>query len=480
MSLLSDTAFATRSLAEATSQLWRPRLRLGITGLSRAGKTVLTTALVHHLIEQTRLPVLSAAAEGRIARVRLAPQPDSDIPRFAYETNLQAMTGPGRRWPESTRRLSQLRLEIDYESRRGWRGGASTLTVDIVDYPGEWLLDLALLEMDFVQWCREAMRMAQAPRRAPYATGWLHFADRLDPTAPANEALAEEAAGQFRAFLVAARESPEAVVTTPPGRFLMPGDLEGSPALTFAPLPLPTDVGEPASGTMHALMAGRFDAYKRIVARPFFADHFARLDRQIVLVDVLSALDSGPQALADLEAALDRVLMAFSTGRNTWLSSLFAPRIDRVIFAATKADHLHHTQHDRLDALLRHLVDRAMRRGSGSGAQVATVALSAVRATREARVRQGREDLPTIVGVPVAGERVGDEIFDGESEAAIFPGDLPAEAQAIFSGAVSPGSLRFPRFRPPLVVPDAAGRLPPLPHIRLDRVLEFVLGDRLA
>ena len=151
-----------------------------------------------------------------------------------------------------------------------------------------------------------------------------------------------------------------------------------------------------------------------------------------------------------------------------------------MIFAATKADHLHHTQHDRLDALLRHLVDRAMRRGSGSGAQVATVALSAVRATREARVRQGREDLPTIVGVPVAGERVGEETFDGQGEAAIFPGDLPADAQAIFSGAVSPGSLRFPRFRPPLVVADAAGRLPPLPHIRLDRVLEFVLGDRLA
>ena len=28
-----------------------------------------------------------------------------------------------------------------------------------------------------------------------------------------------------------------ALSTLPPGRFLMPGDLEGSPALTFAPLP---------------------------------------------------------------------------------------------------------------------------------------------------------------------------------------------------------------------------------------------------
>ena len=29
-----------------------------------------------------------------------------------------------------------------------------------------------------------------------------------------------------------------ALSTLPPGRFLMPGDLEGSPALTFAPLPV--------------------------------------------------------------------------------------------------------------------------------------------------------------------------------------------------------------------------------------------------
>ena len=43
-----------------------------------------------------------------------------------------------------------------------------------------------------------------------------------------------------------------------------------------------------------------------------------------------------------------------------------------------------------------------------------------------------------------------------------------------------PGSLRFPRFRPPRLTPDAAGRPARLPHIRLDRALEFLLGDRLA
>ena len=83
-------------------------------------------------------------------------------------------------------------------------------------------------------------------------------------------------------------------------------------------------------------------------------------------------------------------------------------------------------------------------------------------------------------GIPEAGERVGDEVFDGQAEAAIFPGELPESAEAVFRGEVPPGSLRFPRFRPPPVGVDAAGRIGRLPHIRLDRALEFLIGDHLA
>ena len=55
------------------------------------------------------------------------------------------------------------------------------------------------------------------------------------------------------------------------------------------------------------------------------------------------------------------------------MSRLFSPRADRVLFAATKADHIHHTDHDRLEALLRLLVDRAVRRTEAAGAKVGTV-----------------------------------------------------------------------------------------------------------
>jgi predicted YcjX-like family ATPase len=38
--------------------------------------------------------------------------------------------------------------------------------------------------------------------------------------------------------------------------------------------------------------------------------------------------------------------------------------------------------------------------------------------------------------------------------------------------------MRFIAFRPPRILLDAAGR-DALPHVRLDRALEFLLGDLL-
>ena len=227
-------------------------------------------------------------------------------------------------------------------------------------------------------------------------------------------------------------------------------------------------------------MERRYEAYKSHVVKPFFRDHFARLDRQIVLVDALTALNSGPAALADLEHALSEVLSAFRAGRASAFASLFRPRIDRILFAATKADHLHHTSHDRLEAILRALTAKAIARAEGVGAEIDVIALAAIRATREAEIRQHGEVLNAIIGAPEKGETIGGETFDGVAEAAVFPGELPADPSAIFAGDAialpeADNDWRFVRFRPP-VVP----RGQPAPQIRLDRALQFLIGDRLA
>ena len=478
--VLSEARIAAQSVRDYVTGTG---LRLGVTGLSRAGKTVFITSLVHNLTRGGRLPVFRVSAEKRLIHGALQAQPDDGIPRFAYEDHLAALT-EDRRWPESTRRISELRLTLEYERRGQWRSSSGFLTVDIIDYPGEWLLDLPLLEKSYGQWSRETLDASAAAARAPLAAAWRGSLQGLSPTQPASEDVARVQAEQFTAYLRAARNDLYALSTLPPGRFLMPGELEGSPALTFAPLPAEEGQRFPP-GSLGAMMERRYEAYKSLVVRPFFRDHFSRLDRQIVLVDALSALNSGPSAVRDLQTALTDVMQSFRTGRSSLLSTLFRPRIDRILFAATKADHLHHTSHDRLEAILRVLTSRAIARAKDVGASIDVIALAAVRATREVAVAEADASLDAIVGTPLAGEQLDGETFDGSAEAAIFPGELPSDPRLALRGDAlatreEDADYRFVRFRPPAAERGFDGAALPLPHIRLDRALQFLLGDKMA
>ena len=130
----------------------------------------------------------------------------------------------------------------------------------------------------------------------------------------------------------------------------------------------------------------------------------------------------------------------------------------------------------------------AVAKAEDTGADIDAVALAAVRATREAMVARGREKLPSLLGTPASGERAGGDTFDGNMEVATFPGDLPNDPEALFKGdaafrglasaSAEKSDFRFLRFRPPQLDhegPDGAV----LPHIRLDRALQFLIGDKL-
>ena len=83
--LVEQIRLATQALAEFGAHLFNPTIRLGVTGLSNAGKSVFITALVHGLVRGGRFPIFEALATGRMARAYLAPQPDDAVSRFDYE-----------------------------------------------------------------------------------------------------------------------------------------------------------------------------------------------------------------------------------------------------------------------------------------------------------------------------------------------------------------------------------------------------------
>ena len=112
---------ALKDSQKLASDLVEPTVRLGVTGLARSGKTVFITALVHNLMAQARMPFFEAVAHGRVLRAYLVPQPDEQGPRFDYERHMADLTATPPSWPESTRRISQLRIAIEYESQKFWK-----------------------------------------------------------------------------------------------------------------------------------------------------------------------------------------------------------------------------------------------------------------------------------------------------------------------------------------------------------------------
>lgn len=441
-----------------------PVIRLGVTGLSRAGKTVFITSLVANLMDRGRMHALRAAADGSLKTAWLQPQPDDTVPRFDFERHLAALTGPEPHWPDGTRHVSQLRLSLRLDPRGMFAGlrGPQTVHLDIVDYPGEWLLDLRLMDRDFGTWSSEVLDRMQG---RPGAADYLARVAALDPADRLDEPEAAALADLYTAHLQAARVAGFSDCT--PGRFLIPGEMAGSPALTFAPLPAGM-----SEGKLYREFRRRFEAYKARVVKPFFRDHFARIDRQVVLVDVLGAIHQGPQAVEDMRRAMADVLTAFRPGRSGWLAQLLGTRrVERILFAATKADHLHHIQHNRLTAILSAMLREARDRADFSGARTDAMAIAALRATTEDIIRQNGEELPAVRG----------RLLDGR-QAAFYPGELPADPAALLHPAREghqqwlDGDYAIMNFAPaPMTARPGDGP----PHIRLDRAAEFLIGDRL-
>jgi predicted YcjX-like family ATPase len=107
---LTDAANLTE-LAKG-STVW-----LAVTGLSRAGKTVFITSLIHNLLSAlhnpNRMPLLKVVGEGRLLAAKLEGSKAHRLPRFPYLANIEQManTPAGRltNIPKTAHRFSSYR-----------------------------------------------------------------------------------------------------------------------------------------------------------------------------------------------------------------------------------------------------------------------------------------------------------------------------------------------------------------------------------
>ena len=445
-------------------------LRLAVTGLSRSGKTAFITAMVNQLLNLhagARLPLLSAVREERLLGVKRVPQRDLGVARFTYDEGLAQLYGEPPAWPTPTRGVSEMRLALRYRSNESLLRhfkDTSTLYLEIVDYPGEWLLDLPMLAQDYLSWSRQMTGLLKGDRET-WSRQWCALCEGLDPLAPADENRLAAIAEAWTDYLHTCKR--EGLHFIQPGRFVLPGDMAGAPALQFFPWPDVEGIGESRlaqadKSTNVGTLRERYRYYCEKVVKGFYKDHFLRFDRQIVLVDCLQPLNSGPQAFNDMRLALTQLMQSFHYGQRTLFRRLFSPVIDKLLFAATKADHITTDQHANMVSLLQQLVQDAWQNAAFEGISMDCLGLASVQATQSGLVEVNGEKIPALRG---------HRLHDG-APLTVYPGEVPARLPG---GAFwETQGFQFEQFRPQRMAVDT-----PLPHIRLDAALEFLLGDKL-
>jgi uncharacterized protein len=458
MSLLNNIQHQGREL---TGRALDRHLRLGVTGLSGSGKTAFITSLVQQLTlgdQIANLPFFDVVREQRYLGGRLA-TPLPDVPRFPLEKNLQALQQTPPAWPPSTQGWSQISLKLRYKAATGLRAHLQThseLTLDIIDYPGEWLLDLPLLDMSYQQWCEFSWQLFAKAHRCSAAKEFQQLLVQTDTT-DSSEVQLQTLTEGYKTLLRRFHQTAGAYLNQP-GRLLVPGTLAGAPMLQLFPL-LPEQAEQDSA--LADVLTQHYDSYRKHVIKPFYQQHFAGLDRQVILVDCLSALNAGYAAISELQQALQLILQSFRYGPSSLLGRLFKPSITKVLFAASKADHATPEQHKALTLLLQQLLQQPLKHSQYQAAKTEAMAIAAIRASNSGFVQVDGLSQPCISGTGL-----------NQQQVTYFPGDVPAQLPS--EDLFAQHQFAFLPLRP---LPWTTSQL--VPHVRMDHVLQFIVGDKL-
>jgi len=440
------------------------RLRLAITGLKGAGKTVFLTSLINHLLEgsEETLPVFRDHEVTFSAR-EVYPGPGKRA--FPYELYLEAFRSERPGWPQGTVLLSEYHLHVKLA-----RGAVTReLMLELVDYPGERLLDLPMTRMTYEEWSDEFDRRAQTGPRKELAAEWRRACEAIAGGSEGNAAAAAgQAIGAYAACICGLRAHGFEAVQ-PSAVLLRDGDAS-LPPIRFCPLP---DRIRAAAPAVASRFRERYEHYVEDHVEPFMCE-VACCTRQIVLVDVLRVLRKGVHSYNDTRRCLRCVLDVFRYRRRepwyrpgAWLDRLFnGPAIERVAFVATKADQATRTNRARLKGLLRELVGPTHRelRTTMRRDRLHFAFCAAHRCTGDVEKLVDGRPLSAL-----AGRRSDQRAREG----VWFPGEVP-ESWPDDEWDAESNAFRFPDFVP-AALPMRDGAV--IDHVNLDKVFWYMIED---
>ena len=465
--LFDHAALGIGDAIEGIDRHLNRRIDIAVTGLRRSGKTVFITSLIRNLLASVRNPQALdgfVPAGGPLVGIEEIPPGASDFPAFPTKKYLSELSADVPNWPTATSAVSRTELTIRYRRNHALLkrlSNESTLTLGIIDYPGEWLLELPLMDMSFEEWSRRTLQLLRTAPRAAVAGEFLEFLCSVDPLAPGTEQISRCGHELYKTGLARMRDE-LGLSFMQPGRFVMPDGKGDRPLLWFFPVDPPEKVGGHQS--LWSILSDRYAGYRDKIVEPFFKETFGRCNRQVVLVDLLTALNSGPHAFEDTSLALDAVLDSLKVRPDGLLARILPKRFDKVLFGVTKADHVPASQRGNLAALLESMTDIRALAARTAGAKEATIAIASVCCTQDEKVSLDIGQVDVVVGKPI----------DSEKRIKIYPGVIPTDHPPAEFWRQE--RIKYPVFSPPVLVKTMAGGIP---NINLGRAADFLLEDVL-
>lgn len=447
------------------------QIHVGLTGLSRAGKTVFLTAAIHDFVEHTGRDLKEFKFNGWRYVANPVPLPNGVVP-FPYSEHVKVFRGDPPRWPDRTVDITEFRIRMQLVDEKNRRAEGEIV---FVDYPGERLLDVPLLETAYDDWADQTLMKLTSPpdsvrdaaRESLECIGSL----QVDSKGMLADDAWNSAQRVFGKCCILCHAAGTAIAPVAPV-LLAAKNRSASASAPF--FPLSAEMRQRFPG-VHKRLKKEYAAYLKSSVAPFL-QRIAACSHQIILVDVLDVLRTGVEEFVEIREQMQRALNCYrqaNSGRFNYLLSMMPffgkPLIRKVTFCATKVDQATRDHRENLISLLRDLFLRA-----------------------EQALQFDRRTIKKIEFIPIAAHRCTDDVdtdhdgrqivalrgrrmdSDDNGEELIYPGRVPQQWPEYKDNWQD---FRFPDFLPRKLPDLASGR--PLPHINMDQMLFSIVEELL-
>jgi len=433
---------------------------IGVTGFSGSGKSTFVTSLIHQLkySNEASLGAFTPARDNKIIETNILPIPGVKL--FDYNGGIEALSCDPPKWPAPTSSLSGCIIEIKYKRDsfiKSVIGKEAKLRVEIRDYPGEWLLDIPLLGLDYQSWCVDITETFHEPKRKELMGSLFDDLKSITPFDVLTDTRINDLFESYQSFLIECKASGMTLIQ--PGHVLLPGESDSFEV--FFPLMdmrnySAKDLKKADKTSIYKVMLERYKAYLKNIVNPFFKDYFSSIDRQVVLVDSLKALSNGRSNFEDMMVAFSRIIDCYSYGENGFLRKLISPKIERMLFLSSKPDRILSGQHEELRHFTDSIIQRTCKQSIRNRIEIETEIACAVRCTKDMSTHLVGSSMDGAIAkikhpdIPIK--------IPSEEEWPIFENWEPAELQPSLNTDLKNGAR--------------------LECIRMDKVLKSLIGDK--